>query len=63
MDTTTALDPVLQTAREHAVDVDLYAVSTGYFRDARAGHVMAPTADVLYDFYGAAICGLPLFES
>lgn len=32
-----------------------------YFRDARAGHVMAPTADVLYDFYGKAITGLPLF--
>ena len=34
-----------------------------YFRDARAGHVMAPTADVLYDFYGKAITGQPLFES
>ncbi|WP_100444028.1 Rv1679 family acyl-CoA dehydrogenase [Glycomyces xiaoerkulensis] len=33
------------------------------FRDARAGHVMAPTADVLYDLYGKAACGLPLFES
>jgi alkylation response protein AidB-like acyl-CoA dehydrogenase len=32
-----------------------------YFRDARAGHVMAPTADVLYDFYGRAITGQPLF--
>lgn len=32
-----------------------------FFRDARAGHVMAPTADVLYDFYGKAITGLPLF--
>jgi len=32
-----------------------------YFRDARAGHVMAPTADVLYDFYGKAVTGLPLF--
>jgi alkylation response protein AidB-like acyl-CoA dehydrogenase len=32
-----------------------------YFRDARAGHVMAPTADVLYDFYGKAITGLPVF--
>jgi alkylation response protein AidB-like acyl-CoA dehydrogenase len=31
-----------------------------YFRDARAGHVMAPTADALYDFYGRAITGLPL---
>jgi alkylation response protein AidB-like acyl-CoA dehydrogenase len=32
-----------------------------YFRDARAGSVMAPTADVLYDFYGKAITGQPLF--
>lgn len=32
-----------------------------YFRDARAGHVMAPTADILYDFYGKAITGQPLF--
>lgn len=32
-----------------------------HFRDARAGHVMAPTADVLYDFYGKAITGQPLF--
>jgi alkylation response protein AidB-like acyl-CoA dehydrogenase len=32
-----------------------------YFRDARAGHVMAPTADVLYDFYGKAITGQSLF--
>ena len=32
-----------------------------YFRDARAGHIMAPTADVLYDFYGKAITGQPLF--
>ncbi|MBA2464611.1 MAG: acyl-CoA/acyl-ACP dehydrogenase [Nocardioidaceae bacterium] len=32
-----------------------------YFRDARAGHVMAPTSDVLYDFYGKAITGQPVF--
>ncbi len=32
-----------------------------FFRDARAGHVMAPTADVLYDFYGKAITGRELF--
>ena len=32
-----------------------------HFRDARAGHVMAPTADVLYDFYGKAITGQPVF--
>lgn len=31
------------------------------FRDARASLVMAPTADVLYDFIGKAVCGLPLF--
>lgn len=31
------------------------------FRDARAANVMAPTSDVLYDFIGKAICGLPLF--
>ncbi len=32
-----------------------------YFRDARAGFVMAPTADALFDFYGKAITGRPLF--
>jgi alkylation response protein AidB-like acyl-CoA dehydrogenase len=32
-----------------------------FFRDARAGHVMAPTADILYDFYGKAITGQELF--
>ncbi len=32
-----------------------------YFRDARASTVMAPTTDVLYDFIGKAICGMPLF--
>jgi alkylation response protein AidB-like acyl-CoA dehydrogenase len=32
-----------------------------YFRDARAGHVMAPTADALYDFYGRVVTGQPLF--
>jgi len=32
-----------------------------YFRDARAGSVMAPTADVLYDFYGKAVTGQSLF--
>ncbi|BBZ18751.1 Rv1679 family acyl-CoA dehydrogenase [Mycolicibacterium gadium] len=31
------------------------------FRDTRAGAVMAPTADVLYDFYGKAVTGIPLF--
>ena len=32
-----------------------------YFRDARAGHVMAPTADVLYDLYARVLCGMELF--
>jgi alkylation response protein AidB-like acyl-CoA dehydrogenase len=32
-----------------------------FFRDARAGGVMAPTADVLYDLYGRAVTGQPLF--
>jgi alkylation response protein AidB-like acyl-CoA dehydrogenase len=31
------------------------------FRDARAGHVMAPTSDVLYDFYAKSLCGMDLF--
>jgi alkylation response protein AidB-like acyl-CoA dehydrogenase len=31
------------------------------FRDARAATVMAPTTDVLYDFVGKAVCGLPVF--
>jgi alkylation response protein AidB-like acyl-CoA dehydrogenase len=31
------------------------------FRDARAASVMAPTSDVLYDFLGKAVTGLPLF--
>ena len=30
-------------------------------RDARAGWVMAPTADQLQDFIGKALTGLPLF--
>ena len=31
------------------------------FRDAHAGAVMAPTGDVLRDFIGKAILGIPLF--
>jgi alkylation response protein AidB-like acyl-CoA dehydrogenase len=31
------------------------------FRDSRAAMVMGPTTDVLYDFIGKAVCGLPLF--
>jgi alkylation response protein AidB-like acyl-CoA dehydrogenase len=33
-----------------------------HFRDARAATVMAPTTDVLYDFIGKAVCGMPLFQ-
>lgn len=32
------------------------------FRDSRAARVMAPTTDVLLDFVGRAICGLPLMD-
>jgi alkylation response protein AidB-like acyl-CoA dehydrogenase len=32
-----------------------------HFRDAHAARVMGPTTDVLYDFIGKAVCGLPLF--
>jgi alkylation response protein AidB-like acyl-CoA dehydrogenase len=32
-----------------------------FFRDARAAGVMAPTTDILYDFTGKAVCGMPLF--
>ncbi len=31
------------------------------YRDARAGFVMAPTSDVLFDFTGRALCGMDLF--
>lgn len=31
------------------------------FRDSRAALIMGPTTDVLYDFIGKAVCGLPLF--
>jgi alkylation response protein AidB-like acyl-CoA dehydrogenase len=31
------------------------------FRDARASSIMAPTTDLLYDFIGKAVAGLPLF--
>jgi alkylation response protein AidB-like acyl-CoA dehydrogenase len=32
-----------------------------HFRDARAASVMAPTTEILYDFIGKTISGLPLF--
>lgn len=41
-----------------------YRMETGverHFRDARAGFVMAPTSDQLFDFIGKALTGLPLF--
>jgi alkylation response protein AidB-like acyl-CoA dehydrogenase len=31
------------------------------FRDARAAGVMSPTTDLLYEFLGKAVCGMPLF--
>ena len=31
-----------------------------FFRDARAGSVMAPTTDVLYELTGRAMAGMPL---
>jgi alkylation response protein AidB-like acyl-CoA dehydrogenase len=31
------------------------------FRDAHAGAVMAPTGDVLREFIGKALLGMPLF--
>ncbi len=31
------------------------------YRDARAGFVMAPTSDALFDFAGRALCGMDLF--
>lgn len=32
-----------------------------YFRDSRAASIMAPTSDVLFDFIGKAVCGMPVF--
>jgi alkylation response protein AidB-like acyl-CoA dehydrogenase len=32
-----------------------------FFRDAQAGAVMAPTGDVLREFIGKAVLGMPLF--
>ena len=34
-----------------------------FFRDAQAGAVMAPTSDVLREFIGRALLGLPLFAA
>ncbi len=41
-----------------------YARGSGierFFRDARASSIMAPTTDVLRDFLGKAVLGMPLF--
>ncbi len=32
-----------------------------HFRDARAATIMAPTTDVLNDFIGKVVCGMPVF--
>jgi alkylation response protein AidB-like acyl-CoA dehydrogenase len=32
-----------------------------YFRDSRASAVMGPTSDVLFEFIGRAVCGMPVF--
>ena len=32
-----------------------------YFRDAHAGAIMAPTGDVLREFIGKSLLGIPLF--
>jgi alkylation response protein AidB-like acyl-CoA dehydrogenase len=61
-------------AGEAAIDVTSLAMRTcggaafskhtsieRFFRDAHAGAVMAPTADVLRDLIGKALLGLPLF--
>jgi alkylation response protein AidB-like acyl-CoA dehydrogenase len=32
-----------------------------FFRDAQAGAIMAPTVDVVRDFIGKALLGIPLF--
>ena len=65
---------VKAAAGEAAIDVTSLAMRTcggaafskhtgieRFFRDAHAGVVMAPTADVLRDLIGKALLGLPLF--
>jgi alkylation response protein AidB-like acyl-CoA dehydrogenase len=65
---------VKAAAGEAAIDVTSLAMRTcggaafsrhtsieRFFRDAHAGAVMAPTADVLRDLIGKALLGLPLF--
>ena len=36
-------------------------LDTGFLAERGAASVMAPTTDVLYDFIGKAVTGLPLF--
>ena len=48
------------SVRRGRVSAKMSAVER-FFRDARAAGVMAPTTDVLYDFIGKAVCGMPLF--
>jgi alkylation response protein AidB-like acyl-CoA dehydrogenase len=73
-DTLLALLESKAAAAEAALQVTDLALRTGggacfgrgltverNFRDARAAAVMAPTTDVLYDFIGRTLLGLPLF--
>ncbi len=52
----------LDTAVAHlaTLGIESFALPTD-FRDAQAATVMAPTTDVLHDFIGKAVCGLPVF--
>ena len=72
-DTLLALLESKAAAAEAAVQVTDLAMRTGggacfgrgltverNFRDARAAAVMAPTTDILYDFIGRALLGMPL---
>ena len=48
----------------HACGGAAFSRHTGverFFRDAHSGAVMAPTVDVLHDFIGKALLGIPLF--
>jgi alkylation response protein AidB-like acyl-CoA dehydrogenase len=73
-DTLLALLECKAAAAEAALHVTDLALRTGggacfgrhltverNFRDARAAWVMAPTTDVLYDFVGRTLLGMPLF--
>ena len=65
--TRTTADPAGDGAREPDLAMSGGAAFSKHlglerlFRDARAGWVMAPTADHLQDFIGKALTGLPLF--